>query len=76
MSTDVAALAIKVESMGADQAQQQLDALTSSAGRTESATGLLESGFRRLTGALAGLLAAERVVAFLNNSAAAAGRLQ
>jgi hypothetical protein len=76
VSTDVAALAIKVESVGADQAQQQLDALTSSAGRTESATGLLESGFRRLTGALAGLLAAERVVTFFLSSAAAATRLQ
>lgn len=76
MATDVAALAVKVEAIGADKAQQQLDALADSAGKTESATGLLEGGFRKLAGAMAGLLAAERVVTFFLSSAAAATRLQ
>lgn len=76
MATDVAALAVKVEAVGADKAQQQLDALADSAGKTQTATGLLEGGFNRLATAMAGLLAAERVITFLNQSAAAAGRLQ
>ncbi|MBL8224477.1 MAG: phage tail tape measure protein [Chromatiales bacterium] len=76
MAVDIAKLAVQVEAIGADKARQQLDQVRDATAKTETATGQLEAGFRRLGVAMAGLFAAERLIAFLGQSAAAAGRLQ
>ncbi|MDP2322575.1 MAG: phage tail tape measure protein [Gammaproteobacteria bacterium] len=75
-NVDIAALAIRVESLEAQQAKRRLDDLAESGGKAERATDLLSAGASRLAASMAGLFTIGVVVQHLKAATDSAGKLQ